>query len=283
MSGRTSAALLAPALAFALLVLVGPLALLLVFSFARLSERGLDVQGLTLAHYARFVADPFYWGIYGQTLALGLVTTLGTLVLGFPLAYVFSRSSPLAKKLLLVLIVSPILTSAVVRSYGWIIILGANGAVNSVLLGLGLVETPVRFLFSFGSVAVGLVQLLLPYMVLPIASVLEGQDRALEEAAASLGAPRQRIFVEVTLPLAIPGVLAGCVLVFVLAFSQFAVPRLLGGGGFLVLSTVIYQQAIAVLDWGGASAVAFVLLGTSLLVVWSYSRLAGYLTRFSVA
>jgi putative spermidine/putrescine transport system permease protein len=176
---------------------------------------------------------------------------------------------------LLVLVISPTLMSAVVRSYGWIIILGGNGVINTILREIGIIQAPIRFLFNFSGVTIGLTQVLLPFMVLPIISVLMRQDLSLTEAAENLGATKTQVLSRITLPLSLPGVLAGGTLVFVLAYSHFAVPQLLGGGSFLVNSTLVYQQATGVVDYGGAAALSMILMISSLLIVLVSNVLLG--------
>jgi putative spermidine/putrescine transport system permease protein len=204
---------------------------------------------------------------------MAAAVTLATLVLGFPFAYVYTRARPGWQTILMVLVISPILTGTVVRSYGWLVILGRRGLLNDALLRLGLVEAPLRLLFTMQGVVIALTQVMLPFMVLPIVSVLARQNPSLYDAAVGLGASRAQAVRHVILPLSLPGVLAGSALVFVLAFASFTTPALVGGGNFLILPTLIYQQTQQSLDWGVLSAISFVLLGVSLAVVWAYSTL----------
>jgi putative spermidine/putrescine transport system permease protein len=259
--------LLIPILLLWIVTYVAPLILLVMISFVKLNSVSLEIEAVTIDNYGKFLGDPFYQGVFLQTLNLAFVTTILTLILGLPLAIIFIMARPSIGKLLLILIISPILMSAVVRSYGWIIILGGNGFINSFLRSLGIIDRPIRFLFNFTGVTIGLTQILLPFMVLPIISVLQRGDQNLAEAAANLGATRTQTLMRVTLPLSLPGILAGGTLVFVLAYAHFAVPQLLGGGSFLVNSTLIYQQATAVLDYGGAAALSMILLVSSILIV----------------
>ncbi|MGQ0572506.1 MAG: ABC transporter permease [Armatimonadota bacterium] len=270
MLGR-SPVLLAPALLF----LVGLFVLPLVF----LAAIGvLPVQGTTIVWqrpdfgpYLRYVTDPFYQRVTLRTVEMAAGVTLACLILGFPFAYVFTRARPGWQTLLLVLVISPILTGTVVRSYGWLVILGRRGLLNDVLLWTGLIDTPLRVLFTMQGVIIALTQVMLPFMVLPIISVLARQNPALYDAALGLGASRAQAVRHVILPLSLPGILAGSALVFVLAFASFTTPALVGGGNFLILPTLIYQQTQQSLDWGVLSAISFVLFATSVVVVWGYS------------
>jgi len=268
-----SPALAAPGLLF----LVGLFVLPLLF----LAAIGVfPVRGTTImwerpdpAPYLRYITDPFYQRVTLRTLAMAAGVTLACLMLGFPYAYVLTRVGTLWQTVLLVLVISPILTGTVVRSYGWLVILGRRGLVNDLLLRAGLIDAPLRLLFTMQGVIIALAQVMLPFMVLPIVSVLARQNPSVYEAALGLGASRAQAIRHVILPLSLPGILAGSALVFVLAFASFTTPALVGGGNFIILPTLIYQQTQQSLDWGVLSAISFVLLGTSLLIVWAYSTL----------
>lgn len=255
-----------------------PLLFILVLSVSETASASFVPLAFTLDNYGRFIGDGFYQGVFLRTVNLALATTLLTLVLGLPLAVIYTLVGPVMQRILLVLIISPTLISAVVRSYGWMIVLGGSGAVNSLLQDAGLIDRPIRFLFSFLGVMIGLTQLLLPFMVLPIISVLRRQDPLLTEAATNLGATRSQVLLRVTVPLSLPGILAGGALVFILAYSHFAVPQLLGGGAFLVVSTLIYQQATAALNYGAASALSVVLLVSAVLFIFVWAKV---LQRFA--
>jgi putative spermidine/putrescine transport system permease protein len=165
------------------------------------------------------------------------------------------------------------MTSVVVRSYGWMILLANSGLVNEALLALGLVDTPVQLLFNLTGVVIALVAILLPYMVLTLVPVIQNVDAALEEAAQSLGARPWRTFRDVVLPLSLPGVAAGSILVFVLAIAAYATPRLVGGSRLLVIPIFVYDQAMALLNWPFAAATSFVLLALVLLLTGVQGRL----------
>lgn len=272
-------ALIAPLTLLWIATYLMPLLLLLAASFLRIERVSIRFDGLTLDNYAAFLADPFYAAVILRTVLLALVTTGLTVILGVPYAILCTMVSPAARTMLLVLVISPALMSAVVRSYGWIVLLGSNGVVNYGLVNLGLVERPIRFLFNFSGVVIGLAQVLVPFMVLPIISVLQKADLSLAEAAANLGATRMQTIARITLPLAVPGILAGASLVFVSAYAHFAVPQLLGGGSFLVNSTLVYQQVTAVENYGGAAALSVIMMVTSLAIVFLGNVLVGRLSR----
>jgi len=272
MLGRSSALVL-PALLFLLGLFVLPLVLLAAIGVFPVRGTTIVWERPDLAPYLRYVTDPFYLRVTVRTLGMAAAVTLTCLALGFPYAYAFTRVRPAWKTLLLLVVVSPILTGTVVRSYGWLVILGRRGLLNDLLLSAGVIGAPLRLLFTMQGVVIALTQVMLPFMVLPVISVLARQNPSLYDAAVGLGASRAQAVRHVILPLSLPGILAGSALVFVLAFASFTTPALVGGGNFIILPTLIYQQTQQSLDWGVLSAISFVLLGTSLLVVWGYSAL----------
>jgi putative spermidine/putrescine transport system permease protein len=205
---------------------------------------------------------------------MGLWVTAWCLVLGYPVAYTLARlRSRRLRALLVACLLVPLMTSVVVRSYGWMILLANSGLVNEALLALGLVDTPVQLLFNLTGVVIALVAILLPYMVLTLVPVIQNVDAALEEAAQSLGARPWRTFRDVVLPLSLPGVAAGSILVFVLAIAAYATPRLVGGSRLLVIPIFVYDQAMALLNWPFAAATSFVLLALVLLLTGVQGRL----------
>ena len=272
MLGR-SPALAVPALAFLTVFFVAPLALLTVIGIFPMRGSTILFERPDLGPYLRYLTDPFYLWVTVRTLEMAAVVTLACLLSGFPFAYVFTRVGRLWQFVLLVLVVSPILTGTVVRSYGWLVILGRRGLLNDLLLRSGVIHAPLHLLFTMQGVIIALGQVMLPFMILPIVSVLGRQSPSLQDAAFGLGASRAQVVRHIVLPLSLPGVLAGSALVFVLSFASFTTPALVGGGNFIILPTLVYQQTQQSLDWGILSAISVVLLGTSLLVVWAYAVL----------
>jgi len=226
----------------------------------------------TLRQYARFFSDAYYLGVLGDTLALGAIVTAAALALGYPLAYHLARTRSRAKPLLLVAILSPLLVGIVVRCYGWMILLADRGLVNATLVDRGWIARPLPLMYNRFGVAVALVHVFLPFMVLSLTGVLKRIDPHVLEAAMTLGASPRRAFLEVTLPLSLPGILAGSLLVFSLAISSFVVPVLLGGFKVQVLPMIVYEQVLSVFDWPFGAANAFVLLLISLALIAVYIR-----------
>jgi putative spermidine/putrescine transport system permease protein len=224
-------------------------------------------EGWTLEHYAKALGDPFYLEILLRTVSLGLVVTLTTLVVGYPLALILARSTSRWRHWLTLLVVFPLLLNLVVRTFGWIALLARRGLVNQWLMGLGLTEEPIRLMFNFTGLLIGLTHIFLPFMVLALLAAIQNIPRDLEEAAGVLGASRLSVFLRVTLPLSAPGILAGCILVYVLTVSALVTPRLLGGPTYKVISTLVYEQFLQLLNWPAGSAIALVMTAVVLLLL----------------
>jgi putative spermidine/putrescine transport system permease protein len=228
---------------------------------------------LTLGNYGAALGDTFQWWILGRTLKLGFLTTLFTLLLGYPLAWNLARASGRVKGLLLVLLLSPLLVGVVIRSFGWMVLLADNGLINSLLKASGLAPDGVKLMYNELGVLVGTVHIYLPFMVLSISATLQNIAPDLELAARSLGASGMTAFRRVIFPLSLPGVFAGCLLVFVLAVSSYVIPVLLGGFKVITTPLLVVQTAIDVNNWPGAAAQAMVLFAASLLCIGVYFKL----------
>lgn len=261
------------ALFFVVFVFV-PLALLGVVSFY--NDTALKEPGA--AQYTKFLTDRFNLIVLGKTLWLGLLATALALVIGYPLAYLYTLASRGLQRVLILVIVLPLLTSAVVRTFAWVVILGREGIVNNVLLALGLAETPVRLLYTELAVVVALAQIQLPLMVLPIITALGNIDPNLRHASHALGAGRWRTFFEVTFPLSAPGLLAGCILVYAGSVSAFVTQTLVGGGQLMLMPFYMYQQAIQGNNYPFAATIAMLLL-VSVLVIVTAANFAGRRSR----
>jgi putative spermidine/putrescine transport system permease protein len=219
-----------------------------------------DMTRFGINEYTRFLTDAYSLDVMGSTLLLGFEVTAISLVLGFPLAFSFARVPGWAKSLLLATILLPLLTSVVVRTFAWIVILGRQGVVNSALLSLGWIDSPLRLIYTQGGVVVALVQVQLPLMTLPIITALSRLDPNLTDASATLGASAWRTFFRIIVPLTMPGVLAGCVLCFASSVTAFVTQTLIGGGQMMLLPMYVYQQASALQNWPFAAAIAVLFL-----------------------
>ena len=266
------AGLVGPAVAFIVLLLVTALAVLLMNSLYHFT--GTSVQPLiTFEAYRRFFTDPFYANVVMQEVRLAALATALCLAIGYPTAYAITKiGRPAWVIAAYILIFSPLLTSTIVRAYGWLIILARGGLVNWALGSLHLTQGPVRLIFNFTGVTVALVHVLLPFAVFPILSVLLRMDPALREAAADLGADRLQTFARVTWPLSFPGLYAGAQLTFVLAMNAYVTPQLLGGGRVQVLPVLIYQN-ISDLNWPLASVEAIALIALVWIILFASNLL----------
>jgi putative spermidine/putrescine transport system permease protein len=259
---RGIAVLLLPALAW--------LGVLFLYPIGRLVYLSVFGPGFTLRHYARLFGSPAYARILANTFEISLVVTLAALVLGYPVALLLATARARLAGILLACVMLPLWTSVLVRTYAWMVLLGRRGLINEALQGLGVANTPLPLLYNRLGVTIGMVQVLLPFMVLPIYSVMKGIDVELLNAAQNLGANRRQSFLRVYLPLSLPGVAAGCLLVFVTALGFFVTPALLGGRGDMMIAMLIETQVRELLDWEFASALSVTLLvltaGTLLIV-----------------
>lgn len=276
----TPALLVLPALLVIAGLLVAPLVHLLGFSFHRAVPGRMALEpGLTLVNYARLVTDGYYLGIMGRTVALSLIATLVCLIMGFPLAYFLWRAPVRWKGVFTLLVVAPLLISIVVRSYGWMVILGDSGVFNGLLIWIGLIDEPVEIMFTTTAVLIGLVHVQFAFMVLSILAALERIDPSLIEAAATLGATRLRAALEIVAPLALPGIVAGTTLVFSLCMTAFVTPTLMGGSGTRVMTTLVYHQFVTVFNWPLGAAVAALLFVLCLGIVFAFMRTVGRSAR----
>ena len=215
---------------------------------------------MTLGNYAFLMTDKLYAVTYLRSVLMAIVTTTLCLLLGFPMAYGIARSSPATRSLLLLLVVIPFWISFLLRVYAWMGLMNNHGAINNLLLWIGLIEQPLQIMYTDFATAVGLVYSYLPFMILPLYASLERMDIDLVDAAQDLGASRTRAFWDITWPLAMPGVIAGCLLVFIPAIGEYVIPYLLGGPDSLFIGRVLFDEFFNNRDWPLASAVAIILL-----------------------
>ena len=242
-----------------------PLLLMFGVSFASRGLYGGIEWTLTFENYQR-LADPLYWNIYGRSLILAGATTLVCLTVGFPLAFVMARSSARMQTILLLLVMIPFWTNFLVRTYAWMFLLRTEGLFNSVLMHLGIIDVPLELLYTNGAVFIGLVYGYLPFMILPLYVAIERISPSFEDAAADLYASRWSVLRYVVIPLAKPGIIVGCILVFIPSVGAFITPHLLGGGQSMMLGTLIQHEFLVVRDWPFGSAISFLLMGLVLVV-----------------
>ncbi|TCL62306.1 putative spermidine/putrescine transport system permease protein [Hydrogenispora ethanolica] len=218
-------------------------------------------------YFQKFFTDAMYRGILKTTVLVSLQVTAISLLLGYPTAYFMARTRSRMKNILLIVIIFPFLVSAVVRSYGWMVILGGRGLLNQLLMATGLIQQPLTILNTSTAVIIGLVHLLIPYMILSITGVIQNIDPNVERAAYSLNANPLQTFFRVTLPLSAPGIISGCILVFTMSMTSYVTPKLLGGSKFRMMSTMVFQEVNINFNWGFASAISYILLFTILIIL----------------
>lgn len=227
---------------------------------------------ITLDNYRLLLGDTLFLTSYMESLRIAAVSTVLCLLVGYPMAYAIARSPIPWRTVLLLLVILPFWSSFLLRIYAWMGLLGTHGIVNSVLLALGLVERPLALMYNDAAVYLGIVYTYLPFMVLPLYAVLEKHDSALREAALDLGAPPFRVFIDITLPLSLPGIIAGSMLVFIPAIGEFVIPALLGGLDTRMIGRALFDEFFINRDWPLASAVATVLLLVLVLPLMVFQR-----------
>lgn len=266
--------LMSPALTSILLLLIVPLLFIIVYSFWLRTATGADQVGFYLDNWQEVLSDEFYRSILFQTLRIALITTICCALMGYPAAYYIARSSG-NKAILLLLLMLPFWISYIIRTMSWINILGVSGALNTSLLAIGLIDEPIQMLYNEVTVILGLVHFLLPFMVLNIYVSLEDIDLNLEDAACSLGASRWQTFLQVTLPLSLPGLAAGGLLCFVLGAGTYITPVILGGPRDAMFANLVFEAIITQLDWPLGSVLSLVLIMVLGSIVMIYNRFLG--------
>jgi putative spermidine/putrescine transport system permease protein len=267
-SGLSAAGLILPATIVVAVGLLLPIGILFRYSFNQFRPRVMMVEAFSLENYVKFFTDPFYLAVLFTTLRVAVICTIVCLVLGFPLAYVLARTQTRFKNLLIMAVVLPLFVGNAVRAAGWMTLFGNKGAFNAALMGLGLIQEPIQIMYTEAAVIIGIIAVNLPYMVLTLQSVLEGISRSVEEAAFSLGADPYRMVRRVLVPLALPGIIAGVILTFILGMNAYATPVLLGGPQFKMMGPLVYGQ-FKLNNWPFGAAVAFVLMTATLLLTAS--------------
>lgn len=254
-----------PLVVFLLAAFVGPLAAMLARSFTD--------PAAGVGNYEAFFGSPVYLDVLSNTFQISGLVTLFTLLLGFPYAYLMTLATPFWRGVLLVAVLLPFWTSLLVRTFAWVLMLGDSGVINQTLIGAGLIEEPIGLIRTTTGVLIGMVQVMLPFAVLPIFATMRGIDRRLVQAAEGLGARPVVAFWRVYAPLTLPGVAAGSLLVFICSIGFYVTPALLGGPKDTMMGELIVQQVSAVLRWGFACALAVILLIVTGALLWLVSRM----------
>ncbi len=264
--------LILPMYIFSILFVLGPLLYMIALSFAT-NHEGLGVTfHFTLENFKN-MADPVYVGTFVQSFQVAIMTTILVVVIGYPFGYFMAKQSKRGKRLLMFLIMVPFWTSSLLRMYGWIIVLQAKGIVNTVLIRLGLIRVPIKILYSYPAVLIGMVYALLPFMILSVYSSVEKMDWTLVEAAKDLGASNWKAFSTVTLKLTLPGLLSGVILTFIPSMGLFFIADILGGNKIVLVGSLIQDQLGRGGNWPFAAALSVVLMILTSLMIYLYRRI----------
>lgn len=252
--------LLSPAFLQVIFFFIFPILFFFRISFYPAAELIRYAPGFTLESYLRFYTDPFYLKTFLFTFKLSIIVTLGTLILGYPVAYLISISGSLAKAVYLIIILIAMWTEYIVKIYGLVVLFSAHGVINAIFLKLRIAEGPIRMLYNLFAVSVGLIQVSFPYMVLALLGVLETIDNSLKEAARNLGAGRIRTFFNVTLPLSVPGIAAGCIFASLWSLGSYATPSLLGSEAQTTIAMRVEHEVLTTFNWPFGAVMAFNML-----------------------
>lgn len=263
--------MLAPGLLILLICLAVPLLKVLVPTFI--------TGDYPMSSYVQFFQDEYYLKIFFRTVRIAVITTLVCMIGGIPTAYFISRCDKKWRGLLLAASIFPMMTNSVIRSFAWINILGSNGIINQILTALNIVEKPMKLLYTDFAIIIGSVYLFLPLMIVTVTGVMENIDDDMMEAAQSLGENRFSAFMKVIFPMSLPGIIVGGILVFTGTLTAYTTPQLLGGNSNMVLATLIYQRAMSVGDWNGASVVALIMIIVTLVVIKGFNALAARMDK----
>lgn len=261
----------APLYVFTLVFVALPIFYLIVLSFMTRAQTWGVVNEFTLDNYKK-ILKPVYLQTFRESFQLAVLTTVSTLAIGYPFGYFMARLEKRLRGLMMLLVVIPFWTSALMRMYGWIIIFRSNGILDKVLMGLGLTSDPLRLLYSYPAVLVGMVYALLPFMILSVYSSTDKMDWSLVEAARDLGATRLMAFLTVTVKMTLPGIMSGIVLVFIPSMGLFFIADILGGGKVMLVGNLIQNQLQSGRDWPFAAALSVVLMVFTSVMIWLYRK-----------
>ena len=269
-----NAAFLAPMYLFTVVFLIGPFVYMLVLSFLTRAETWGVVNEFTTRNYSK-ILEPVYFSTLTASLKLALLVTVLVILLGYPFGYFMAKLPPRRRALMLLLIMIPFWTSSLMRLYGWIIIFRANGLFDKLLMALHITKKPLKLLYTYPAVVVGMVYALLPFMMLSVYSGVEKMDWTLVEAARDLGASPAKAFFTITLRVTMPGLMTGVILTFVPSMGLFFIADILGGNKIVLLGNVIQEQLMKVHDWPFAAALSVILMAMTSVLILVYRRVSG--------
>ena len=265
---------LAPMYIFTLVFLIGPFVYMLVLSFLTRAETWGVVNEFTLRNYRR-ILEPLYLNTFIESVKLAVLVTVLVAALGYPFGYFMAKLPPRRRAAMLMLVMIPFYTSSLMRLYGWIIVLRANGLLDKLLMVLHITSQPLKVLYTYPAVAIGMVYALLPFMMLSVYTSVEKMDWTLVEAARDMGAGPARAFITVTLPLTMPGLMTGVILTFVPSMGLFFVADILGGNKIVLVGSLIQEQLMKVHDQPFAAALSVIMMLMMTVMIWLYRQITG--------
>jgi spermidine/putrescine transport system permease protein len=263
-----------PVSAWMILFVLIPFIYVFAISFMNKGAYGGVIIGFTLDNFKQ-VFDPLYLKVFGESLLIAALATIICIIIAYPFTYFIAQKSTIKKTVFMAMVIVPFLVSSLIRLFGWINLLRKEGIFNSILLKIGLINEPIQLVYNRTGVMIGLIYMLLPFMILPLYSSIEKLDRSLLEACSDLGAKPITSFIKVTLPLTMPGVFAGSILVFIPALGYFFVTDLLGGNKIQVIGNIIRTQFITARNWPLGAAISIFLIVITLILVWLYQKSGG--------
>ncbi|WP_297426192.1 ABC transporter permease [Clostridium sp.] len=263
-----------PVSAWMILLVAIPFVYVFIMSFMNKGAYGGVVIGFTLNNFIQ-VFDPLYLKVFGESLLISAFTTIICIFIAYPFTYFIAQKPTIKKTVFMAMVIVPFLVSSLIRLFGWINLLRKDGIINSALLKFGIIHEPLQLVYNTTGVMIGLVYMLLPFMILPLYSSIEKLDKSLLEACNDLGAKPTTAFLKVTLPLTMPGIFAGSILVFIPALGYFFVTDLLGGSKTQVIGNIIRTQFITARNWPLGSAISIFLIIITLILVWLYQKSGG--------
>jgi spermidine/putrescine transport system permease protein len=263
--------LVIPMYLFTILFVAGPLIYMIALSFMTKKDVWGVILEFSINSYAK-ILKPVYFNTFMESIKLSFTTTFITLLIGYPFGYFMSKLSNRFKRIVMLFVVVPFWTNALVRMYGWIIIFRSNGVLDNILMGVGITNSPLKLLYSYPAVLVGMVYSLLPFMILAVYSSTEKMDWSIVEAARDLGATRLQAFLTITVKMTLPGILSGVILVFIPSMGLFFIADILGGGKVMLVGNLIRDQLFTTRDWPFAAALSVILMILTSLFIWGYRK-----------
>lgn len=263
-----------PIIIYALILILLPLLYIFVISFFKNDVYGGIIQEFTLNNYIR-VFEPVYIGVFFKSFIIAAIATIICILIAYPFTIFVSRKSEIAKNVIMTLVIIPSLTNSLIRMYGWIILLRKSGVINTTLMNLCLIESPLELMYNYGTIVLGLVYTLLPFMILPLYSAVSKINPSIINASHDLGANSWKTFTKIIFPLTVPGLFNGSLMVFIPSLAYFFISDILGGGKLMLIGNLIKNQFLTARNWPFGAAISIILLLITFILVAIYKKLGG--------